>query len=99
MANAPYCNITIATPAANPGSPVGLQHIPQNSTLQQMINYVNNNFNLLARGNFVENRAMRQTTITRIYDPSNPANYVDVRQITGLQFVNAATGQLLGWRQ
>lgn len=96
---APFCNIAIATPPADPKAPLGLQQIPKGANLQQITNIVNNNFNQLAKGNYVENRRLRQTTITRIFDPSNHATFVDVKQITALTFVNPITGQHITWSQ
>lgn len=99
MANAPFCNVEIAKPTGKPHSPTGLQPIPPNATLQQITNIVNNNFKQLIKGNYVEDRASRQTVVTRIFDPSNPDVYVDVRQITGVLFVNPLTGQTVTWNR
>lgn len=99
MANAPFCNVEIAKPTATPHSPKGLQPIPPNATLQQVIHIVNNNFNQLIKGNYTEDRAARQSVITRIYDPADHSVYVDVRQITGVLFVNPLTGQTVTWRR
>jgi len=51
-------------------------------------------------GNFAEVTASRVVTTTRIYDPNDPTQqtYVDVAQITGLQFANKA-GQVINWSQ
>lgn len=94
---APYCNVTIAQPPADPSSAKGLQRIPPGATIHQITNIVNQNFFNLVRGNFNENRGARQTVLTRIYDPSDHNVYVDVRQITGLQFINSFTGQTINW--
>ena len=50
--------------------------------------------------NFTEVPNSRQTTTTRIYDPNDPTNqtYVDVKQITVLNFANK-TGQTIVWSQ
>ena len=50
--------------------------------------------------NFTEVPNSRQTTTTRIYDPNDPTNqtYVDVKQITALDFANKA-GQTVKWKQ
>ena len=50
--------------------------------------------------NFAEVPNSRQTTTTRIYDPNDPTNqtYVDVKQITALDFANKA-GQTVKWKQ
>ena len=53
-----------------------------------------------AVGNFSENTTKRVITTTRIYDPNDPTKqtYIDVQQITGLQFVNKS-GQTIVWAQ
>lgn len=99
MATVPYCNVTVATPPARPRSPRGIQTIPPSANLQQIINTVNYNFNQLIKGNYVENRPARQTQIVRIFDPSDRNVWVDVRQITAVQFVNELTGQVINWRR
>jgi hypothetical protein len=99
MANAPFCNVSIANPPGAPAKPVGLKMLPPGASLQTVINTLNNNFQLLQKGNFVENRAARRFTITRIFDTANPQNFVDVKQITAIQLVNPATGQLITWQQ
>lgn len=99
MATAPYCNVTVATPPAHPGSPKGIQHVPPNATLQQITNIVNNNFQQLIKGNYTENRSARQVQIVRIYDPADHSSYVDVRQVVAVQFVNNTTGQLINWKR
>lgn len=96
---APFCNISIATPKADPQKPVGLQQIPRGATNQQIINITNNNFNQLVKGNYFENRALRQTVITRVFDPNDSSTFVDVKQITSLTFVNPVTGQRITWKQ
>lgn len=96
---APFCNVSVATPKADPQKPLGLQQIPRGATNQQIINITNNNFNQLIKGNFNENRNARQTIVTRIFDPQDPNTFVDVRQITSLEFVNPLTGQTITWRQ
>lgn len=99
MANAPYCNVKIATPAAKPASPKGIQSIPASATQQQMVNIINNNFQNLLLGNYVENRAARQTQIVRVFDPNDSSSYVDVRQVVAVQFVNQTTGQVINWKR
>lgn len=100
MANAPYCNVSIATPAGDPKKPgSGIQAIPNGATIQQIIRIINNNFQTLATGNSKEFLPARQVTITRIFDPSDSNVYVDVRQITGMTFVNQNTGQTITWAQ
>lgn len=100
MATAPYCNVTIARPAADPKKPgTGLQTIPPGATPAQITRITNNNFYNLSRGNFREDLTQRVTTITRIFDPNDSSIYVDVRQITAMEFVNAITGQTINWQQ
>ena len=99
MATAPYCNVTVAEPPGKPASPKGLAPIPPNATLPQIINIVNNNFNQLIKGNFVEFRPARQSVITRIYDPADRNTFVDVRNITQVIFVNTLTGQTVTWKR
>lgn len=100
MSNAPFCNVTIATPKGDPAKQVGLQQIPQGAQLPQVIRIINNNFKKLSQsGNFIENRAQRVTTVTRIFDPNDSSVFVDVRQITALQFINPLTGQTVSWKQ
>lgn len=99
MADAPYCNVDIASPKADPHKVGGLQLIPKGATLQQAITIINNNFNNIMKGNFVEDRTKRQTILTRIFDPADGSVYVDVRQIVGTVWVNGTTGQTVTWRQ
>lgn len=100
MATAPYCNVSIARPGGDPKKPGGgIQQIPPGATLQQITNIVNNNFRNMQGGHYTEDRSLRQTTITRIFDPSDSSVYVDVEQITGMFFVNDLTGQIMSWRQ
>jgi hypothetical protein len=99
MSSAPYCNVSVATPKADPQKPLGLQQIPRGATNEQIINITNNNFNQLIKGNYFENKALRQTIVTRVFDPSDPNIWVDVRQITALHFVNPLTGQTIVWKQ
>lgn len=96
---APFCNVSIATPKADPQKPLGLRQIPPGANNTQIINIVNNNFNQLVKGNFTERRDLRQTVVTRIFDPQDPNTFVDVRQITALHFVNGVTGQIITWQQ
>lgn len=99
MATAPYCNVSVARPPADPTKAKGISPIPPGATLQQLIRIVNNNFTNLVKGNFAENRALRQSTVTRIYDPSDHASFVDVRQITSVTWVNNQTGQTVTWQR
>lgn len=96
---APVCNVSISTPVADPKKPLGLQQIPRGSSNQQIINIVNNNFNQLIKGNFQENRTLRRSVVTRIFDPSDNTAFVDVEQITHIQFLNPLTGQTITWSQ
>lgn len=97
MATAPYCNVEVATPNANPGSPKGIARIPPGANLQQVINIINNNFQHVQLGQYVENKAARRSKIVRIFDPADHNVYVDVNQIVGVQFVNSTTGQIINW--
>lgn len=99
MSTAPYCNVTVATPKGKPVSPKGIQHIPPNATNQQITNIVNNNFQTLSRGNYVENRSARRAEVVRIFDPADHNSFVDVRQIVAVQFVNSTTGQVIDWER
>lgn len=99
MANAPYCNVTVATPPGKPVSSKGLQQIPPTATQQQAYQIINNNFSQLIKGNYTENKSARQTQIVRIFDPSDSSVYVDVSQIVNVQFVNQTTGQVINWRR
>lgn len=96
---APFCNVDLANPKADPQKATGMRLIPPGSNLQQITNIINNNFTNLVKGNFRENRARRRVVITRIYDPDDHNVYVDVRQITGLEFVNGFTGQTIDWQR
>ena len=96
---APYCNVAIATPPADPAKPKPIQMIPPGSSIQNAIHIINNNFINLVKGNFHEDRTLRQTVITRIFDSADPSVFVDVKQITGSTWVNGITGQTLTWRQ
>lgn len=98
MADAPFCNIEVPRKTPRPTSPAGLQTIPPNSTtLPQAIHIINNNFNQLIKGNYVEARGERRSVITRIFDPTDSSVWVDVRQITHVLFVNHLTGQTVTW--
>lgn len=44
MSSAPFCNVSVATPPADPLAPEGFQTIPQTATLQQAIRIMNSNF-------------------------------------------------------
>lgn len=97
MASAPFCNVEIAKPQGKPQSPVGIRPIPPGTPLPQALTIINNNFNQLIKGNFTE--IHRASTITRIFDPQDSSVYVDVRQITGVQFANPLTGQTITWQR
>lgn len=99
MATAPFCNVTVAKPEGKPVSPKGIQHIPPNATIQQITNIVNNNFQQLIKGNYVENRAARQVQIVRIFDPADHTSFVDVRQVVAVEFLNSTTGQVIRWKR
>ena len=94
-----YCNVKLAQEKATPAKATTFQRLSAGATTQQIINTVNYNFNLLSKGNYVENRGDRTTEIVRIYNPDDSSQYVDVKQITGLNFVNPYTGQTLTFRR
>lgn len=95
MVDAPYCNVEVATPPGKPQSPTGIRPIPPGTSPNAAWTIINNNFNQMIKGNFTE--INRQVTLTRIYDPSDHNVWVDVRQITGVQFGNRLTGQTITW--
>lgn len=97
MVDVPYCNVEIARPEAKPQSSGGIAPIPSGTSWQQAISIINNNFNKLIKGNYVEDKSARQTQVVRIYDPSNKSSFVDVRQITSAKWVNTTTGQTIVW--
>ena len=47
---APYCNITVATPASDPAPATGMRTIPNGASLQQAIQIMNQNFRVLFNG-------------------------------------------------
>jgi hypothetical protein len=64
------------------------------------INAITNNFNTLARfGNYIENRNVRAYQIVRVFNPLNTAQWVDVQQIVGLQFIDPVSGRTIVWQQ
>lgn len=99
MASAPFCNVEIAKPAGKPQSPVGIRPIPPGTKPDAAWTIINNNFNQLLKGNFTENRALRQTTITRVYDPRDTSIFLTVRQVTGVVWSNSLTGQTISWNR
>lgn len=99
MTTVPYCNVEVATPIAKPASPQGIVSIPASSSLSQVINYLNQNFSKLIKGNYTEDKSARQTQIVRIYDPSNHSSFVDVKQVTAVTWVNSTTGQKIVWQR
>src|ERR1700735_2853534 len=74
--------------------------------LQILMNQIPNN-NIPPPGGFTSqptknanfNEVSRVTTPTKIVDPTNPANYVIVNQITALKFLDKASGQTWVWKQ
>lgn len=44
VATAPFCNVTISTPAPNPVAPIGFRLIPAGTPLDQAIRIINDNF-------------------------------------------------------
>lgn len=99
MSDAPYCNVDVATPAGDPKSPHGSSRVPPNATLAQLINIINNNFALLSKGNFVEDRTKRVTVVERIYDSAGGGAYMDFAVIKTLHLTNPLTGQTVVWKR
>lgn len=97
MVDAPFCSIETVKVAGKPQSPKGIRPIPPNTPPNVAWHIINNNFHQLVAGNFTE--INRQTTLTRIYDPADHNVFVDVRQITGIQFGNSLTGQTITWHR
>lgn len=99
MTTTPFCNATVATPPGDPKSPKGTSRLPSNATLTQLINMINNNFQLLSKGNFVEDRTQRVTEIQRIYDSAGGGAYMDIAVIKTLHLTNPLTGQTVVWKR
>ncbi len=97
--SAPFCNVDIATPGGDPRSPQGAAKIPPNAPYDQLINFINNNFALLSKGNFVEDRTKRVTEIQRIYDSAGNGAYMDFAVIKTLHLTNPLTGQTVVWKR
>lgn len=109
MSNTPFCNIRGTVLPGNPKAP-GLQPIPKATDMNSIIKALEaltNNYNYLqqmfnsGKGDYFEDRNLRTTTVTRVYDRTDQTKqtYVDVAQITGAVFVNPITGQRLIWKQ
>lgn len=99
MTAVPYCNVPIAEPPGDPTSPTGFQLIPNSASLSQIISMINNNFSLLQKGNFAEDRSRRVSQIVTLRDPNNPNVSVDVEIINQTYFRNPATGQSIVWKR
>ncbi len=97
--SAPYCNVSVAEPAGDPTQPKGFQKIPPGATPDQMANIINNNFALLAKGNFTEDKGKRVVQIVRLKDAQNPSAFVDVEQVNSVTFRNPQTGQTVLWKR
>lgn len=52
-----------------------------------------------SKGNANFNEISRVTSQVKIVDPTNPANYVVVNQITALNFLDKVSGQTWQWKQ
>lgn len=117
MANndAPFCNVEITKPPANPGDAAkkagaagqfgGLGRLSHNSTLQQVIRYMNQFVNVVypstntvqaikankdnGKFNFQEVRSARTTKTVRVTNPDDSTQFVDVEQINSLTFKNS----------
>jgi hypothetical protein len=51
------------------------------------------------QANFQEIVTKRTYATTRVTNPQDPKQYVDVKQITGLTFIDKLTGQEITWTQ
>lgn len=62
---------------------------------------VNNTTNLTSgkSGDFKEISSARTTKTVRVYNPDDKEQFVDVKQITGLVFLDGVTGRTLTWQQ
>lgn len=99
MTAVPYCNVPVAQPVGDPTPGTGFQRIPANSSLDQMMQIINNNFALLLKGNFHEDRALRVSRIVTLTDAQNPTVKIDVEVINAVTFRNTATGQTVVWKR
>lgn len=95
----PYCNVSVAQPDGDPTPGTGFQRVPAGSTLDQMAQIINNNFALLMKGNFTEDRSRRVSQFVTIKDAQNPTVKIDVEVINAVTFKNAQTGQTVVWKR
>lgn len=95
----PYCNVPIAQPIGDPTPGIGFQRIPAGSTIDQMMQIINNNFALLMKGNFTEDRTRRVSQFVTITDAQNPTVKIDVEVINAVTFRNTQTGQTVVWKR
>lgn len=99
MASTPYCNVTVARPPGDPNQSSGFQRVPSNATPDQMANIINNNFALLTKGNFAEDRSKRVVQVVDVTDPANPGSSVRVEVVNAVTFRNSTTGQTVVWKR
>jgi len=52
-----------------------------------------------APGNYIEVQARRVYKTVRVYNPQDATQYVDVKQIVGLTFVDPVTRRTIVWKQ
>ncbi len=99
MTATPYCNVPIAQPPGDPTAPTGFQRASAGMSLDQLVNIMNANFALLAKGNFTEDRSKRITNIVALTDPANPTVKINIEVISAVTFKNAQTGQTVVWKR
>lgn len=99
MTTVPYCNVAVAQPIGDPIPGTGIQRIPAGSTLEQMMQIINNNFALLMKGNFTEDRSRRVSQFVTITDAQNPTVKIDVEVVNSVTFRNPHTGQTVVWKR
>lgn len=99
MPNAPACNVFVSTPAGKPTRPVGPQRVPPGTSLDQIINMINNNFSVLGSGNFSEVRSKRVTETVRIHDSSGSGAFIDFAVVKAVTLRNPETGQTVVWKR
>lgn len=77
------------------------------NTLTQIVQQITNQVGSSSGGggasvktaNFSEDKSKRTTIITRVFNPTDKTQFVDVKQITGLTFHNPVTKQTITWKQ
>lgn len=99
MTATPYCNVDVAKPPGDPTPGTGFQRIPAGATPDQMTQIINNNFALLMKGNFTEDRSKRITRIVTLTDAQNPTVKIDIEEVNAVTFRNTTTGQTVVWKR